>query len=130
MYWKGYSWSVLSTIAAVWVICLDHSPIITFTWLAVLDIVLWIIGLFGLFRCAYEMPLFPSAFWKGIFWVFMVRWAIVMWACTIPDVWNTWNTGIFIVVEIIMILIWLPMYLALYRTAYSYGESKKNISEL
>jgi hypothetical protein len=49
------------------------------------------------------MPLFPSAFWKGIFWIFMVRQAIVMWVCTIPDVWNTWNTWVFIVAEIIFI---------------------------
>lgn len=119
MYWKGYSWSVLCPIAVVWVICLDHSPTTTFTWLTGLDIVLWIFGLFGLFRFAYGFPLSPSAFWKSIFWIFMVRQAIVMWVCTIPDVWNTWNTGVFIVAEIIFILIWLPMYLALYRMGYA-----------
>lgn len=129
MYWRGYSWSLLSMIAIVWVICLDRLPTPTFNWLNGLDIVLCIFGFIGLFRFAYGGLLFPSSFWKFIFWVFVVRWAIMTWVCAFPDVWNTWNTGIFIVAEILLIMMWFPMYLALYRTAYPYGGSPSTISE-
>ena len=95
MYWKGYSWSLLGILTTIWAICFDRSPEHIFTWSNGLMTMLWVFGIFGLFGFAYGMELFTSSFWKIIFWGFMVREVIVTWLCSTPDVWNTWNLGVY-----------------------------------
>jgi len=124
MYWKGYSWSLLGILTVLWAICFDRSPEHIFTWMNGLMTLLWIIGLCGLFGFAYGMELFSSPFWEYIFWGFMVREVIVTWLCSAPDVWNTWNTGIFLVTRMLPLMMFFPLYLALYRMAYPCDDKK------
>ena len=129
MYWKGYSWSLLGILTIIWAICIHRSTEHLFTLPNGLMTMLWIIGLLGLFGFAYRVELFSSSFWKFIFWVFMVRWIIVTWYCSFPEVWNPWNTGFFVVTQIVFLTMYSPLYLALYWTAYSYGGNPSTISE-
>ena len=55
----------------------------------------------------------------------MVREVIVTWLCSTPDVWNTWNTGRFIVEEMLCLMMFLPLYVAMYRMAYT-NESNQS----
>ncbi len=119
MYWKGYSWSLLGILSVLMAICFDRSPEHIFTWLNGLMALLWIFGLCGIFAFAYGIELSTSSFWKYIFWGFMVREGIVTWLCSTPDVWNTWNTGIFFVETILSLMMFFPLYLALYKMAYA-----------
>ncbi len=129
MYWKGYSWSLLGILAIIWAICLDRSPEHIFTWPNGLMTLLWIFGLCGLFAFAYGVESFSSSFWEFIFWGFIVREVIVTWLCSVPDVWNAWNTGIFLVEAMLSLMMFFPLYLALHCIAYPYGDSSITISE-